>query len=390
MAQPLMALRIENPQINALGSFQEGARNALGLQERQTQIDGEKQRQALEAAQFIGSMAMGTLHGDRRNPPDPQRWEEALDYLSGLGLKVEQYRGRHDLAPMIARGSISAIDQIRLAQTDQEIDLAMRQFDHEIAQLAAEDARGPKTSLNPIYGTDDQGNTILLQTTDEGTAVRTQLPEGANVSTGVDRTDLGTSWLLTDKRSGESIGTVPKDVAGEQREQAIGKAEGERVATAPAEIRRARQTVEQVDALLNDPGLAQIAGRFDQFRPTVMMGDAGREALTRFNQLKGGAFLEAYQMLKGGGQITEIEGQKAEQAMARMDRSLGDEDFRQALRDFRDAVMEGARKLEGHVNRQGGAQSNPSGTPTITSQEDFDALPSGSEFIWNGQRGRKR
>jgi flagellar protein FlgJ len=76
------------------------------------------------------------------------------------------------------------------------------------------------------------------------------------------------------------------------------------------------------------------------------LGNEGRDALARFNQLKGKAFLQAYTTLKGGGQITEVEGQKAQDAMARMDRAQSEETFKQALTDFRDAVKTGIQKLK--------------------------------------------
>lgn len=64
-------------------------------------------------------------------------------------------------------------------------------------------------------------------------------------------------------------------------------------------------------------------------------------------------------MLKGGGQITEIEGMKAEQAMARMDRAQSEAEFKQALTDFRDAVKAGMDKL-----RQRAGQPSAPAAPT--------------------------
>lgn len=63
---------------------------------------------------------------------------------------------------------------------------------------------------------------------------------------------------------------------------------------------------------------------------------------TKFNalldQLKGQNFMQAYQSLKGGGQITEVEGQKAEQAAGRMSRAQTVSEFYDALKDFRSAT----------------------------------------------------
>lgn len=127
---------------------------------------------------------------------------------------------------------------------------------------------------------------------------------------------------------------------------AAGKSYGEGVNTAPQDVAKSLQTAKQIDELIANPGFDSIYGAFDQFRPSWTMSGEGRDALARYKQLQGKAFLEAYAMLKGGGQITEIEGIKAEAAMARLDRAQDEATAKQALMDFRDAITEGARKLE--------------------------------------------
>jgi flagellar protein FlgJ len=116
-------------------------------------------------------------------------------------------------------------------------------------------------------------------------------------------------------------------------------------ATLPSDLQNAQSTIDQIDSLSKHPGLDSIVGSFDQMRPSWTLGSEGKDALARFNQLRGRAFLQAYSTLRGGGSITEVEGNKAEAAMARMDRSQSEPEFRQALQDFRDAVQVGATKL---------------------------------------------
>jgi hypothetical protein len=72
--------------------------------------------------------------------------------------------------------------------------------------------------------------------------------------------------------------------------------------------------------------------------------DAAR-VQARMDQLKGGVFLQGYQMLKGGGAITEVEGAKAENAMARLNAAQNINDYRQALGEFKDALTTGLAKL---------------------------------------------
>lgn len=199
--------------------------------------------------------------------------------------------------------------------------------------------------LNPQYGVDDQGNPVLIQIGKDGKAVQTAMPEGVSLSKEPIKLDAGTHWVLLDPITRQPVGQVSKEIAEAESQKALGKAQGELTATLPSDMLSSTQTVAQIDELLRNPGLDAIVGPLDQFRPSWTMGDQGRDALARYNQLKGRAFLQAYSMLKGGGQITEVEGKKAEDAMARMDRAQDEATFRQALQDFRDAVQEGQRKL---------------------------------------------
>lgn len=222
---------------------------------------------------------------------------------------------------------------------------------------------GSEVYGTPIYGRDAEGNMVLGAIGKDGTFKRLDTG-GVDVTPGVTWQDFGTYRQAFDNKSGQAIGgPVRKENYQEAFDtgagSAAGKAQAEAAATLPGDLALAEQAVSDLDALIDHPGLSSISGPFDQYRPSVALGDQGRDALARFNQARGRAFLQAFEMLKGGGQITEIEGMKAEQAMARMDRALGDEEFKQALTDFRDAVKAGMDKL-----RQRAGQSSGTAAPT--------------------------
>ncbi len=94
-------------------------------------------------------------------------------------------------------------------------------------------ARNIKRGLNPIYGQDKDGKPILLQTGDDGVAVQTQLPNGVTISTGVDKVDAGTHFVLLNKKDGSVVGTIPKNIAGAAEQQAIGKGRGQAIVNQP-------------------------------------------------------------------------------------------------------------------------------------------------------------
>lgn len=228
--------------------------------------------------------------------------------------------------------------------------------------IANERAGAGEYSLTPQYGTNDKGETVLIQTGKSGEAIQTKLPAGVKISSGIEKVDLGTHWALYDKKSGVSLGTQPKNLAGKEAEEERGKAAGQAQAKIPAALIDAEETTKKIDELLKNEGLNSIVGSVDQFRPSWTLGEGGRKALSQLEQLQGGAFLQAFNTLKGGGAITEIEGQKAERAIARMQRYQSESDFRDALMDFRDAVKTGVRKLQAAASA-GGTTTAPAPAP---------------------------
>jgi hypothetical protein len=220
--------------------------------------------------------------------------------------------------------------------------------------------------MQPIYGTDAQGNTVVLQLGKSGDAKQSVLPPGVKLSTGVEKIDLGTHWGIIDKKTGNMVGQQAKDIVGKESAEERGKIQGQAQGELPAVELAAKRSISKIDEFLNDKGFDQVFGLLDQFRPNFTMDDDGRRALTRFNQMEGTAFLEGRSMLKGGGAITDFESKKAEAAFARLSRSLSESDAREALKDFKDAVNSGLEKLRAKAN--GGLPSTGGTAPPAATQ----------------------
>jgi hypothetical protein len=216
-----------------------------------------------------------------------------------------------------------------------------------------------KFGLNPIYGKDAQGNTVLLQLGEGGQVRQPQLPEGVQLTPGVNRVDLGTAIGILD-RSGNIVSTIPKDVAGAASDQAQGKALGEAKSNLPGAEQTAQQMLNIIDQVKNAPGRSRGTGlsRYVDPRSYVPGGKvADFEAMRQ--QLLGQTFLQAYQSLKGAGAISEVEGVKAENAIARLGTHQSDQGFLTALDD-----LEGVVKNALNTARQRAGQSTgapPSG-----------------------------
>lgn len=224
--------------------------------------------------------------------------------------------------------------------------------------------------LNPIWGTDENGNPALGVLGNDGSFKKIDTG-GFALSTGTEQIDLGDRFAIKDKRSGEIIGYIPKENYKEAFDTASGSAQGKATAEAQSALPGARDMAalinSQVEGLKSDPYLNNMLGPVNSRLPNMSTEAARVQA--KMDQLSGGAFLQARQMLKGGGAITDFESNKAEQAFIRMNAAQSPDDFKKALDEFNQAVQDGVRKLE---MQSGGASSAPpaAAAPAGTSLKD--------------------
>jgi hypothetical protein len=162
----------------------------------------------------------------------------------------------------------------------------------------------------------------------------------------------------------QPLSTLPSEAAAAQTVSAAraegtetGTARGTAIANLPVIKSSVRNALETVDKMLNHPGMATATGRSGLLDPrNYMPGTEARDFQALKNQAQGQVFLDAYQSLKGGGVITEVEGLKAEQAKARMDTAQSDSAYREALNDYAAALRRGLQLAE---ERAGGGTAAP-------------------------------
>jgi len=210
------------------------------------------------------------------------------------------------------------------------------------------------------YYRDEKGNTVPYQVSKQGGRQDIDVPGEA--LPGTQFLDLGTRIVPADKRSGQPVGPAyEKDIAGEAEQKEVGKAKGEAKTRLPQLEQQATDMLGTIDSILQDPYLPEMTG-FYSGRMMNLSTDAAR-VQSKLDQLQGQVFLEGYERLKGGGVITDFEGQKAEQAIARLnDPTMSDEDFKAALEDLRQVVLAGrqrARQQAGQPTADAPAQTAP-------------------------------
>jgi hypothetical protein len=123
------------------------------------------------------------------------------------------------------------------------------------------------------------------------------------------------------------------------------------------------QTIQQIDDLINHPGFEAAVGA--GFQKTFTGGDidevgggfiAGTDAASfseRLKQLKGGAFLQARQLLKGGGAISDTESNKAESAQTRMSLAQSEKEFIKAANEYKEVISKGVERAKNKAKTLG-------------------------------------
>lgn len=245
-----------------------------------------------------------------------------------------------------------------------------------------------KTSLNPTWGQDANGNLVLMQTTSQGKAVKTELPAGVQATKGVMKVDAGTHFILLNQMTGQSIGVLPKDVAGKEAAEEVGKAAGKAQASLPQIEDAATIALDTIDKIRKHPGKAYGIGAAG-----VLPGIPGtqqRGFVALVDQAKGQVFLDAFNALRGGGAITEIEGEKATKARARMDRAQTQEDFDAALADYEAVIRRGLATARSNAKLRGPdtVRAAPAGPGTGQPQPKGALAP--GNYVYDPATGQLR
>jgi hypothetical protein len=97
--------------------------------------------------------------------------------------------------------------------------------------------------------------------------------------------------------------------------------------------------IDLVQRLIDHPGREIMTGTSAKFMPKGgVPGFSSADFRTLLDQIEGKQFMTAYKTLKGGGQITEIEGKKATEALARLNTAQSEKGFLEAAKEFIEEV----------------------------------------------------
>lgn len=170
---------------------------------------------------------------------------------------------------------------------------------------------------------------------------------------------------------GQAMGYNPNLSAAGNRELSLDKAKRQAkfAEEAPAALEMMNQTLANIDDLIGDTkvvngkvvygakkpheGFESAVGFSAAPAAKYFSGTSVSDFNRRFDQIKDKTFLQAFETLKGSGQITEIEGAKATSALNRMSLAQSEKEFITAAREFEQNIkrgMELARQRAGMAN----------------------------------------
>lgn len=317
------------------------------------------------AVKFIGlaQTAADRARQTSRDAVTDRHWQKSYDLSARAAARADDKTPTNFVADASVPGGYRPIGP---ADPDYQALLARKKAEAEASVPGAGGA-----SLNPVYGVGADGKPAMVQTTKTGKAIQTELPSGFQISKEPIKVDNGTYYTLIDPQTRQPVGTLPKNLAAVEVQKAEGEATGAAQVNLPTVIANSQQILKTLDTIENHPGKKYALGMGSKV-PTIP-GTSQADFRANLEQLGGQGFLQVYQTLKGGGAITDIEGQKGQNALMRMQTAQSQESFDQGLKDFKDVVKTGM--LRASAKARGPGSQNQGIT-----QQQYEALPSGSPF----------
>ena len=261
-------------------------------------------------------------------------------------------QGRDDLADAVLNRTIGVKDAFGVMQSEKAADLAFGREKDLIAYragLSGKKATGKTVSAEQLRKMFPGAEIApgLYNLKPDGTASKVG-GGGVTVNTGdsslYGKAPEGSVWAKD--ASGQHIMEETSPGSGKFRPSIL-PLEGSNAETRAAKLEETRRkntrladgafdAITLIDDIRNDPALPGVTGMFQGRAPAL--SQEGTDLVEKIDQLKGKAFLQAFETLKGGGQITEREGLAATKAIARLERKQSPEAYKESLMALRSVV----------------------------------------------------
>lgn len=298
-----------------------------------------------------GNGVLSAIGGGLGAVQEQKQENQTVNYLTQRGIP----KGEAQILSQNPQAVIQVLQNLRKG-LDPKAALELQKLGYEVdaARLKAQGGGEAATEygLNPIWGQDAQGNPVLGVLGKDGSFKKVDTG-GFDISSGTEQIDLGDSFAIKDKRSGQIIGSVPKNLANAEREKVLGKASGERETSAEGDFTTAQNALDLIDNIRNDPYRERGTGASAVLNN--VWGTGGYDFAQKVEQAKSGAFLTAIQQMKGLGALSNNEGAAATAAVTRMNTAMSEQGFLDALADYEKIVKQGMERAKKNLPSGSGA-----------------------------------
>lgn len=136
----------------------------------------------------------------------------------------------------------------------------------------------------------------------------------------------------------------------------IGESTGKAKVALPNALANGQYAIDLLDKVKKHPGMGKVVGFPDIMTGVISPpGTEAKDFKVLMEQVKGKVFLEAFESLKGGGAITEKEGDTATKAIARLDTAQSEKSFIEAITELQGIISKGMDRAS---KKTGSAPSN--------------------------------
>jgi len=234
-----------------------------------------------------------------------------------------------------------------------------------------------------MYG----GAETTMEVIDPATGLRTTIKARPNEYGELVPIEMKPVPLSTDANAtgGESISPTvarPAPSAAVVKERQATERLPEAIAMNNEAIRKIDEMIGGVDAKGNPlegakgqphPGLSKATGLGGGVM-RFFAGTEGKNFEIRHKEVLSQAFLDAFEALKGGGAITEKEGEKATSARTRMDLAQSKEEYISAAREYQAVLKRGVENARARMQRSGTTFPTPTTATPETNVIEFGSL----------------
>jgi hypothetical protein len=380
MAQidPNIALGFKQPQfqdpINQFAKAQELNVNALKMNEMQRGLESQNKLRQL----FSQGVDVSTPEGFKQLA--------AVDPTTAMKLRTDALQGRKLEGDIKKTGVETDLKQLEI-QREQFANLAFNPSNENITAHIQDSVMQGK--IPPA-----QAQALLAQVLPMNAQQRrqffTEMGVKAETRFQGDITKRGQDISAATTRRGQDMQADPelqgRIAQAKEFGTQLGKSQQAAQAALPNAIETANEGVRLIDEMVGKAPVKDASGKVIQqgtkphpgfssyvgatLVPGMRFAEGSDTASfeVRQKQIEGRAFLEAFQALKGGGSITEKEGEKGTAAIMRMNKASSEREYVAAARELQGILTKGVERAKA---KAGGASAAPSGGGNVI---DFNSL----------------